>query len=59
MKLTNVAAPSLQVFKASLEGIKTVHLNTMKLFLPVLMPHTNYIVKKFPETSRTGPLQSK
>lgn len=58
-KLTNVAAPSLKVFKGSLEGIKTVHLNTMKLFLPMLMQHTNYIMKKFPETSRTGLLQSK
>ncbi|XP_037994604.1 guanine nucleotide exchange factor for Rab-3A isoform X10 [Motacilla alba alba] len=65
-KFTNVAALSLEVFKASLEGIKTVHLNTMKLLkmndlniihLPMLMPHTICVVKKFPETSRTGPLQ--
>lgn len=34
----------MEVFMISLEGIKTLHLN---LFLPMLMPHTNYVVKKF------------
>lgn len=48
-----------KVFEACLEGVKTAHLNTTNSFLPTRMPHTNYVVKQFPETSRTGPLQSK